>query len=454
MTSIRAGAIVSFALLATACTFERAVPGAALESITARDLAHDAAALAADRDSGAGYVRRRFAALGLTPGNVGSWMQDVPLVRVAVDTNAALDVRSRGVFQRFHFGRDFVQTTRRLVDTVGFWNAPMVFLGYGFPESDTANALDLRGRMVVMLADSGPPSEVFAEAARRGAIGALIVEPAGGDSASWTALVDSVVAPRVALASNARADTALAVEAWIGDSAAGKLFAQAGLDLARERMRARSPRFEPVVLQLYASTHMNVIVTRSVAHNVLAEMRGTDRAGEYVMYQAGWNAKTADARGASSVASLLSVAAAFKALGMPPSRSVVFIATVGVGDPSLGGEYYAVHPPHPLASTVADLAIVARPAASAEPGVAIAGTGTAAALEGFVDAAARDQGRTVARDSTITAPAPVAERGVPAIAVAVDSVEDVRVLFRVGYRLANARGVAGAGAAGAASGDR
>lgn len=442
-TVIRWAPLLAIAVsLSTACTFDRMVPGVALESITGRDIARDASALEARRDSAAQYLSQRFAALGLTPGNAGQWMQDVPLTQVAVDTNAVLDVRSRGVFQRFHAGTDVALSTARLADTVGFWNAPMVFVGYRLPGRDTVNAADLRGRMVVLLADSDGSTEDLAEVARRGAIGALVVVPPETDSTAWAALRDSVARPRSWSASTPRADTALAVEGWINDSAAARLFGQAGLSLARERARAREARFTPMELQLYASTHLDVTVTRSLAHNVLAEMRGTDRANEYVMYSAGWDATAGDAHGATSVAALLALATAFKALGMPPSRSVVFLATLGAGEPSLGSEYYAVHPPHPLATTVADLDVVARPGSAATEGVSIAGARTATDLEGFIDAAARDQERGIERSRALAPPAALAERGVPAIAVAADSVRDVRLLFRAGYRLANARTVA------------
>jgi Zn-dependent M28 family amino/carboxypeptidase len=58
---------------------------------------------------------------------------------------------------------------------------------------------------------------------------------------------------------------------------------------------------------------------------------------------------------ASGVASIIELAAAFMKLNPPPKRSVLFMATTAEESGLLGAKFYAEHPLYPLEKTLADI---------------------------------------------------------------------------------------------------
>ncbi|RZM07150.1 MAG: peptidase M20, partial [Sphingomonas sp.] len=149
------------------------------------------------------WLVAQFKAAGLQPGGRdGSWTQAVPLVRTQLG-QGAVSVGGAPLVQ----GRDVYLSTVRPVDRVTIANAPMVFVGYGVsaPERqwDDFKGVDLKGKVAVFLvndpdfeAASGEPvagtfgnrrmtyygrwTYKFEEAARRGAVAALIVHDTPG----------------------------------------------------------------------------------------------------------------------------------------------------------------------------------------------------------------------------------------------------------------------------------
>jgi Predicted aminopeptidases len=59
---------------------------------------------------------------------------------------------------------------------------------------------------------------------------------------------------------------------------------------------------------------------------------------------------------ASGVTAILEIARALKA-GTPPKRTIVFIATTGEEEGTLGTEYYVAHPKFPLSQMVAEMEV-------------------------------------------------------------------------------------------------
>ena len=102
-----------------------------------------------------------------------------------------------------------------------------------------------------------------------------------------------------------------------------------------------------------------------------ANSRGADPklGDEYIIYTAHWDhlGRNHNLQGdqiyngaidnASGVASLIQLAAAFAKLNPPPKRSVLFIATTAEEAGLLGAKFYAQHPLYPLEKTLADINI-------------------------------------------------------------------------------------------------
>ena len=384
------------------------------------------------------YLIGRFQALHLQPGGPnGAWTQAVPLVRTQLARDAAATVTGLGAPIRLAQGEGAYLSTVRPVDRLAIAGAPLVFVGYGVsaPERgwDDFKGVDLHGKVAVFLVNdpdfAAAPGEAVAgrfggramtyygrwtykyeEAARRGAIGALIVHDAPAAGYGWS----TVTAPQgeaYDVVRPASGPQPLLLQGWLRGDAAAALFARAGLDLPALERKARRADFRPAPLGA-ARLQMSAPVThaRVESRNVLARLPGATRPNETVMYGAHWDAYgvgAPDAQGRTirpganddglGVAGVLEIARAFAA-GPRPARSVVFGLWTAEERGLLGSETYAEHPVWPLATTVANLTMDILQTAGPARDVVLVGAGQDS-LEGDLARAARAQGRTVTPDS-------------------------------------------------------
>ena len=205
----------------------------------------------------------------------------------------------------------------RPVDRVVIEAAPLVFVGYGVsaPERgwDDYKGVDLRGKVAVFLIndpdfEAGPDDAVsgrfggnaatyyarwtykYEEAARRGAIGALIVHETPGAGYGWS----TAVAPGGEGFDVVRADPArdkVLLQAWLHRDTAVAIFGKAGLDFEALKAQARKADFKPVVLG--GATSRRTIRWRIRASRVATssrDCRESKRPAETVMIGAHWDA--------------------------------------------------------------------------------------------------------------------------------------------------------------------
>jgi Zn-dependent M28 family amino/carboxypeptidase len=385
-----------------------------------------------------GYLVGRFEALGLKPGGPdGQWVQPVPLLHTRLGQAQTLAVAHNGAATPWTMGEQVYLSTLQPKDKVAVDAAPMVFVGHGVsaPERgwDDFKGVDLKGKVAVFLVNDpdfeaakgedaagkfggrtmtyyGRWTYKFEEAARRGAVAALIVHDTAGAGYGWNVVV-SPGGENYDLVRAADKVTSLAVQGWIEGAAATRLFADAGLDLAALRKQARSKRFRPVELK-GASFSAAFPVTQDVVRsaNVLARIPGGKRADETVIYGAHWDAYgkgAADTQGrvyraganddALGIAGLFEIARAFKA-GPAPDRSVVFAAWTAEERGLLGSEHYAANPIYPAEKTVANLAIDILQTAGKAKDVILVGQGQGTLEDDLAKAAGR-QGRVVTPES-------------------------------------------------------
>ncbi|MEI5688608.1 M28 family peptidase [Sphingomonas kyungheensis] len=427
-------AVIAALLLAAPAA--AATPGA--PAISADRLSADVKVLASDAFEGrapgtAGETKTvdwlvaQFKAAGLEPGGPdGGWTQPVPLIRTRLGAGA---VTANGT--AWTSARDVYLSTVRPVDRATVRNAPMVFVGYGVsaPERqwDDFKGVDLTGKVAVFLVNDpdfeatagedafgrfgnrrmtyyGRWTYKFEEAARRGAVAALIVHDTAGAGYGWA----TVTAPGgenydVAAPSASR----VTLQGWIAGGAATRLFADAGLDLARLKVAARRADFRPVTLKGSGfSADLPVAVTRAESRNVIAKRTGQGRPDETVIYGAHWDAYGEGAPDASGrrirpganddalgVAGVLAIARA-AAKAPRPARTQVFALWTGEERGLLGSETYAAHPLFPVEKTVANLTLDILQTAGPSRDVLLVGAGQNA-LEARLTAAAAAQGRTV-----------------------------------------------------------
>jgi Zn-dependent M28 family amino/carboxypeptidase len=409
------------------------------------------------------YLTSQFKAMGLQPaGDNGGWTQAVPLLRFQLVGTPKFRLTVGGKGRALTANQDIKAWTQRPVSAIHVKDAPLVFVGYGVtaPERkwDDFKGVDLKGKIAVILindpdfeAEAGEPVAgkfggkaatyygrwiyKFEEAARRGALGAIIVHETAGAAYPWSTVVASngdsydIVQPDPAKVHPL-------LQGWIQRDLAVNLFKAAGLDFEKEKARARTYGFRPVVLKgASLSADFGVKTSHILSHNVLAQIPGAKRPNESVMFAAHWDAFGIGAPDASGdtvrhgaiddgmgVAGVLEIARAF-ARGPRPERTVAFGVWTAEERGLLGSEYYAMHPKFPLATTAANFTMDVVQTAGPSHDMVLVGSGHDNLEADLVKAAAR-QGRRITPD-----PHPekalfyradhfsVAKRGVPTLLI-------------------------------------
>ena len=344
-------------------------------------------------DRAVAYISGQLQTLGLMPaGDNGGWTQAVPLRRFEtpgpIDVSFTLGGRARPLKELDEIVVHSLLPTGHVKVT----DAPLVFVGYGVsaPERhwDDFKGYDLKGKIAVVLINDpdfemDPKDPLFgrfdgrsmtwygrwmykyAEAARRGAIGMLIVHETAPAAYGWATVKNSNSNAQFDVVRPHPEDLHPLIEGWIQRDVAVELFKAAGLDFEAEKARARTLDFHPVVLSGAAfSADYAVETSTIVSHNVIGKIPGSGHPGEAVLFGAHWDhlgVGLPDARGdtiyngavdnASGVAGVLELARVFKA-DPEPDRSLYFIGFTAEEKGLLGSEYYAAHPVTPLATTV------------------------------------------------------------------------------------------------------
>jgi Zn-dependent M28 family amino/carboxypeptidase len=340
------------------------------------------------------YLIQQFKDSGLEPaGENGGWTQTVPMIHTQLQAPFNVAVTQAGERLPLNFPNDIYLGTVRPVDRVRIENAPMVFVGYGVtaPERgwDDFKGADLKGKVAVMLVNDpdfeAAPGEPVAgkfggktmtyygrwtykyeEAARRGAIAALVVHETEGAGYPWT-VVKSPAGESYAIALPADAPQPVLLDGWIQRDVAAALLKRAGYDYDTVKREARTSAFKPIDLKANFSADIPVAVTHITSHNVLGKLTGTTHPDETISYGGHWDAYgigPADAHGrtirpgaaddALGLAAMLEDARLF-ATGPRPQRTILFAAWTGEERGLLGSEYYAEHPLFPMEKTVANL---------------------------------------------------------------------------------------------------
>jgi Zn-dependent M28 family amino/carboxypeptidase len=208
-------------------------------------------------------------------------------------------------------------------------------------------------------------------AARKGAAAAVIIhetEPAGYP---YSVVKSSWGKENYEIDNPDKNMDAVPVRSWITLDVAKKLLADSGQDFEALKKSAVTKEFRPILLNTKASIEIKQTLRSFKSRNVIGKLEGSDPKlqDEYVIYTAHWDhlGRHPELQGdqifngaidnASGVASIIQLAAAFTKLNPPPKRSVLFMATTGEEAGLLGAKFYAEHPLYPLEKTLADINI-------------------------------------------------------------------------------------------------
>jgi Zn-dependent M28 family amino/carboxypeptidase len=380
------------------------------------------------------YLEDAFRSLGLAPGHGDSYRQAVPLVEITAAADARLSFATPAGEQALAMGTDAVIWTKRVVPEVEVSAIPVVFVGYGVvaPEYawDDYAGVDVRGKAVVILINDpgfstgdetlfrgraltyyGRWTYKLEEAARQGAAAAFIVHETEPAAYGWATVVNSWSGPQLDAASADGNAGRVAIEGWLSLPAAQRLLEASGLDFAELKTRANTRGFRAVPLDARASGALRNGIRRSTSDNVIAQIPGSKRPGEVVLYLAHWDhlgrslASSGDTvfngavDNATGTAALLAIASAMRRDRRPPERTVVFLAVTAEEAGLIGSAYYARNPLFPLAQTVAALNMDAIYFGGPTRDVSVVGFG-ASELEDDLARAAAAQGRVLTPEPT------------------------------------------------------
>jgi Zn-dependent M28 family amino/carboxypeptidase len=336
------------------------------------------------------YIATQFALAGLKPaGDNGTYFQPVPLFAVHTDEDKTkfAFVPASGQPVDLAYGTEIVAKDQTGQPTADF-DAPIVFVGYGIhaPEYnwDDYAGVDLKGKIALVIVNE-PPSDdekffkgkaltyygrwtyKYEEAARRGAVGVLIIHRRDLASYGWEVVRNSQAIEKSYLQGDPAAT--LRAAAWIQHDVAQHLFTLAGLgdlDQAIDRAGKRGA-FHTVQLSVNLRGHIESRVRRYVSSNVVARVPGAAPGGNSVLYTAhydhlgidpdakGDNIYNGAADNGTGCGILLEMARAFAQSTQPPPHEMYFAAVTAEEQGLLGSQFLGMHPPVPARQIALDL---------------------------------------------------------------------------------------------------
>ncbi len=336
------------------------------------------------------YIAAQFALDGLKPaGDNGSYLQQVRFVGMTVKpASTSMEfLPATGAPIPLRFGDDYTVTNRTLTPETTI-DAPLVFVGYGItaPEYhwDDYKGIDVKGKVIVCIVGDPPSNDPsffagraltyygrwtykFEQAARMGAVGALIIHRTDLASYGWDVVKNSNTSEQTSL----RDDPAphLRAASWIQLDVARRLFTAAGVDFDHAFAAAGQRGFHAIPLNVRLHAHVSSTVRNFESPNVVAMLPAAtsvapDQAVLYTAHydhlgfvpgMAGDNIFNGAADNATGVGMLLEMAHAWAASGVRPPHSILFAAVTAEEQGLLGSQYLGEHPPIPAGQIALDI---------------------------------------------------------------------------------------------------
>ena len=334
------------------------------------------------------WLEAQFKAIGLAPGNGVSYLQAVPMTEITNEILQPLSFKHKGVLTTLKPFEDFVLSSRDLSAQVKLADSELVFMGYGVDQANENwndyKDVDVKGKTVVVLINdpgfhvgdvslfngkamtyAGRWGYKFEEAARKGAIGCLIVHDDAGAAYGWEVVKNGAARPEFELPVKAGQQAPLAVQGWLSANTANTLFSNAGLDFMALRAAANKRGFKAVPLNTTASAVIGHKIRTATSQNVLGLIKGSERPDEVVIYTAHWdhlgrnfglpgdqifNGAIDNATGVAALLEMARNIALHK-----PKRSVLMLAVTLEESGLLGSRFYAENPVFPMNKTLANI---------------------------------------------------------------------------------------------------
>jgi Zn-dependent M28 family amino/carboxypeptidase len=358
-------------------------------------------------DIAAHYIAAQFALDGLQPaGDDGSYLQRVAFTGVqTLDGTSVSLAPPHGAPLELKRGPDYVVSNQTQTERVDI-DAPIVFVGYGIEAPEYGwndfKGVEVKGKVVLVIVNEPPSTDPkffageamtyygrwtykFEEAARKGAIGALIIHRTDLASYGWQVVRSSWSNEQVYLADDK--DPKLEAAAWIQLDTARQLFAASGMKLDDMIAAAGTRKFKARELPVRFEAHIESRVRKFESYNVLGMLPGADGgpAAQAVMYTAHYDhlginpALPGDKiyNGAvdngTGCGILLELAHAYAGSAAKPPHPVLFASVTAEEKGLLGSNYLGKHLPVPTAQIALDLNFDAVQPAGIPEGVNVTG---------------------------------------------------------------------------------
>jgi len=206
-------------------------------------------------------------------------------------------------------------------------------------------------------------------ATAKGAAAAIIVHETGPAGYPWFVVVGGNSRENFDLQTPDRNLARVPIEGWITLDNARKLSAAGGHSFEILKRSALKRDFRPVPLNCKATFTVQNALRAVASRNVIAKLPGSDPKlrNEYVIYTAHWDHLGRNTKlegdqifngaydNASGTAGLLELAEAFTSAKPAPKRTILFLALTAEEKGLLGAKYYAEHPLYPLERTLANI---------------------------------------------------------------------------------------------------
>ncbi len=208
-------------------------------------------------------------------------------------------------------------------------------------------------------------------AAQKGAAAAIIIHETEPAAYPWQVVRSSWAKENFELDNPNKNANAVSARSWITLDVAKKLFADCGQDFDALKKTAITKGFRPVALNAKANIDIKQALRSFKSRNVIGKFEGADPTlkDEYIIYTAHWDhlGRHPELQGdqifngavdnASGDAAVIALASAFPKADPAPRRSILFMCTTAEEAGLLGAKFYAEHPLYPLEKTLADINI-------------------------------------------------------------------------------------------------
>ena len=341
-------------------------------------------------DKAADWIAAQFKSYGLVPaGENGTYFQSVGFYGITTNPQQSQlqFVPQSGEPISLKFADDYVITDlthseKSVID------APLVYVGYGIhaPEYnwDDYKGVDLKGKVLLMLVNEPPSDDAkffkgraltyygrwtykYEEAARRGAVGAILIHKTDMASYPWEVVRNSWGGETSVLKDDT--NPKLKAAGWIQLEIARKLAKAAGQDLDKMMKEANSRDFKPTELGVRVKQTVVSTVRSFASRNVVGKVTGSDSRlkQQAILYTAhydhlgihpnepGDNIYNGATDNATGCGILLELARAFAGSKQKPKRTVLLAAVTAEEQGLLGSQYLGMHPPVPARNISLDL---------------------------------------------------------------------------------------------------